>query len=739
MTARRAPAVSVVVNTCDRAALLPDALAGIAALRHDAVEVIVVNGPSTDGTGAVLDAWRGRIKRRDCPERNLAVSRNIGIAAASGDIVAFLDDDAVPHPEWLARILPHYADPAVAAVGGFTVDNTGVRFQARKTLCDRFGNAHHASDFFDERPLNRPGTPLYPSLLGTNSTFRRSALLAVGGFDHAFAYLLDETDVCLRLVDAGHRVAYEPTALVYHQFAPSHIRDPRRIARTLYPSAVSKAYFAMRHGAAHSLDGATDALAAYRRDLLDSNLWHEREGLIRPEHRASLDQDIEAGLAEGMARARARGAESGGDLAPEPTPEPFRPLPRRAAGLGICLVSQGWPPANEAGIARWTEAVATGLAARGHRVHVITRAQQGEAVRYQGGLWIHAVLPEAAGAEGPMLAHDLPPNIAAWNRRVWREVQAIKDFGLDLVSFPVWDLEALACLGDPDIALVMSLHTTYALARPHKPEWLARPLYDHFMVRRMIAAERRALLSVPLLLANSHAILADIGTAYGIAPAPERVAVAPHGTADLLDGHAPPPRRAAFRVLFVGRFEPRKGFDLALGAAARLLTALPGAEFHFAGGEMDDAAHAVMAETGTLALAAEPRAVFRGLLDRPDLEQAYREADVVLVPSRYESFGLVAIEAMAAGRPVVALAVGGLAEVVTDGVDGHLVPDGDDAAPAIAATLEALGRDRAACERLAAGARLSFETRYRMDHMLDAVEAAYRRAVAQRGAAEAAA
>lgn len=724
--------VSVIVNTCDRGHLLNDALLGIRGLRHHPVEIVVVNGPSRDNTEAVLDGWSGLIKRRDCAERNLSVSRNIGIAAASGDIFAFLDDDAVPHPDWLARILPHYRDPSVGAVGGFTVDNTGLRYQARKTICDRYGRAHHVSDFFDERPLNRPGSALYPSLLGTNSTFRREALLAVGGFDHAFAYLLDETDVCLRLVDAGHRVAYEPTALVFHQFAASHIRDTRRVARTIYPSAVSKAYFVMRHGARSSVDGAAEALAEYRRELLESNGWHEREGLIRPTHRASLDQDLELGIATGQDLARSKGAAPGGDLAAEATPAPFLALPRAEGGLSICMVSQGWPPAAEAGIARRSEAVATGLAARGHAVHVITRAQDSESLRFTGGIWIHAVLPEADGAAAPMLTHDLPPNIAAWNRRVWREVQAIKGFGLDVVSFPIWDLEALACLDDPQIALVMSLHTTYALARPHKPEWLARPLYDHFMVQRMIAAERRALLSVPLLLANSKAILADVEQAYGVRLPPDRVALAPHGTADLLQDAAAAPRRARFRALFVGRFEPRKGFDLALSAAAQLLRALPEAEIHFAGGELDEEARNVMDATGTAGLERHPRVRFLGLLPRHQLEQAYREADVVLVPSRYESFGLVAIEAMAAGRPVLAIAAGGLGEVVTDGIDGRLVRDGPEAACDLAAALVELGQDRAGCERLAAGARRSFETKYRMDHMLDAVEAAYRRAVSQR-------
>ena len=118
--------------------------------------------------GPASSAWTARC--------DLSVSRNIGIAAAAGDIVGFIDDDAVPHPDWLDRILAPYRDPRVGAVGGHTVDNTGRRYQARKILCDRFGNAHHVSDFFDERPLNRPGSPIYPSLLGTNSTFRMTAL-----------------------------------------------------------------------------------------------------------------------------------------------------------------------------------------------------------------------------------------------------------------------------------------------------------------------------------------------------------------------------------------------------------------------------------------------------------------------------------------------------------------------------------------------------------------------------------
>ncbi|SDC97723.1 glycosyltransferase [Belnapia rosea] len=723
------PAISIVINTCNRATHLRNALHGLRGLRYPRFEVVVVNGPSTDGTEAVLAEWGPRLTLRQCPEPNLAISRNIGIAAAAGDIVAFIDDDGVPHPDWLEHLALHYRDPAVGAVGGFTVDNTGTRWQARKTICDRFGNAHAVSEFFDERPLNRPGSPYYPSLLGTNCSVRMAALREVGGFDHSFAYLLDETDLCLRLVDAGWHVLYEPRALVFHQFAPSGIRNAARIARTLYPSAVSKAYFVHRHGAAQDPGRVAGEIERYRADLLSSNAWFEEHREIGIEHRLSLDHDLALGLHDGQERARRHGHRDRADLEAEASPPAFRPF-ATADGLRICMVSQGFPPENDAGIARWTAMVAQELVRRGHLVHVITRAAGEESVTQREGLWLHALRPEPEGAEPLMLEYGLPPNIAAWNARVQREVEALKNFGLEVLSFPIWDLEGLACLHDPALGVAMSLHTSYALARPFKPEWEARPLYDHFMVRKMIAAEARALATAPLLLANSRAVIADLEAAYGITLPESRLVLAPHGTEDLLAGAPPAVQEPACRMLFVGRFEPRKGFDLAAEAALAVLDALPEADFTFVGGILDDAAAEALPAGQAERMRQHPRIRFAGVMDRPALEAAYRACDVVVVPSRYESFGLVAIEAMAAGKPVVALAVGGLAEVVTHGVDGLLVPDGPRAAAHLAAALCDIGGDPALRSRLAAGARESFTKHYTVAAMVDRLEPAYRQLAA---------
>ena len=413
------PSFSIIINTYNRAAYLDDAIRGVLQLDYPEFELIVVNGPSSDATEDVLARWAGRIKLDRCEQANLSISRNVGIAAAAGEIVAFLDDDAVPHPQWLTRLAGHYAREQVGAVGGFTVDNTGMRWQVRKTVCDRFGHAHFVDDLFDERTLNFAGAPFYPSLLGTNSSFRRAALLEIGGFDHTFAYLLDETDVCLRLVDAHWDVVYEPDALVFHQFAESHVRTRTRKPKTLYPSVVSKSYFIHRHGRTDGLPLQAEALEGFREELLSANKWLADHREIASEHRLRLDGEVIRGIEDGTQRAAEAIAsrKDRGDLAHPADPPPFLSM-RDGEPLRVALVSQGYPPANEAGIARWTALAARALADRGVRVHVITRTEGEPSRRYQDGIWLHTIRADEEDPAAIANAYDVPaPNLGSMDGR----------------------------------------------------------------------------------------------------------------------------------------------------------------------------------------------------------------------------------------------------------------------------------------------------------------------------------
>ncbi|MEQ5788195.1 glycosyltransferase [Erythrobacter sp. NFXS35] len=737
----QSPPISVVINTLNRAELLDDAITGVMQLDYPNYELVVVNGPSTDHSEEVLARWQGQIKHLRCDVPNLSVSRNFGIEGAVGEIVAFLDDDAVPHPHWLRYLARNFADPSIGGVGGFTVDNTGVRWQVRKTVCDRFGNANFPADCFDERVLNWPGTPLYPSLLGTNSSFRMAALREIGGFDHTFAYLLDETDVCLRMVDAGWNVVYEPAALIFHQFAASHIRSSTRKAKTLYPSVVSKTYFINHHGRTEGYGKVAQALQDYRSELLRANAWLEEHGEISPHHRQALDSDVEAGTEAGMeASSRALlERKTRGDMVPEPAPAPFlaHETPRP---LRVVLVSQGLPPDNEAGIARWTMLLAEGLRDSGIAVHVITRTRDLPSRRFRDGIWYHKVAAAGEDADALAAAYRVPRSgVADWMAGVMREIAFLKTFGIDLVSFPVWDLEALPVLDDPEVASVLSLHTTYKLARPFKPEWNSRIIYGRSFVEPMIEAERAALARAPHILANSRAVIDQIESEYGVTLG-ERARIVPHGTPDILarlgvtlaDKLARQRKGDALHVLFAGRFEPRKGYDLALRVAAQLRS--DGRLcFDFAGATPDAALlDRIKAEHG-IDPAHDPAVRFHGEVDRAALERLYYDADVVLMPSRFESFGLVAIEAMSAATPVLALAQGGLSEVVEEGVSGFLFADENAFVKGATQRLGALAGDRALLGRLAQSSHAAFAARFSDAVMAHDVADFYRSILAASG------
>jgi len=170
-------------------------------------------------------------------------------------------------------------------------------------------------------------------------------------------------------------------------------------------------------------------------------------------------------------------------------------------------------------------------------------------------------------------------------------------------------------------------------------------------------------------------------------------------------------------ILSAGRVDPIKGFDTLLHALARLRDEGQRPMLVLTGGKLDDAG----APTGgltTLAAQAErlglrPQLRFAGSQPHDRLAVFYRAVDVVAVPSRYESFGLVAIEAMASGTPVVASNVGGLRFTVEDGRSGYLVPHSDP--EALANGLQRILTDDALRHRLGEGAitcadRFSWET-----------------------------
>jgi len=210
---------SLVIVTDGRADAVLKTIESLQWLDDALFEVTVVCGPTPDGTRERVAAWAPRIKIVHCDVRNISTARNLGAAESAGEILAYIDDDAIPEPEWLARIVAAYEDSSVGAVGGIVYDYTGCSLQYDFASADRMGRA----DLSWQRAcpeLNFPFSYSFPHILGANSSFRRRALVAAGGFDAAAVAAMQApiTQEMARLETAaltlGHRLfADEPETL----------------------------------------------------------------------------------------------------------------------------------------------------------------------------------------------------------------------------------------------------------------------------------------------------------------------------------------------------------------------------------------------------------------------------------------------------------------------------------------------------------------------------------------------
>jgi glycogen(starch) synthase len=689
---------SVVINTYNRGDYIENSIRSLAAQTYRDIEIVVVNGPSSDNTLEVIEHLRSeglRMKYADCSSRNLSESRNIGIREAAGDVVMFIDDDASAHPRWVERLMNEYRDPRVGASGGFTVDHTGISFQCRYTVCDRMGNARFFDTLDPTHVLAGWRNHKYPSLLGTNCSFRRSSLVEIGGFDEVFAYMLDETDVCLRIFDLGQRIVTVPSALVFHKYAPSHSRSPERIPRSLLAPARSKVYFMLKHNA--DLSERRNAVFAevdrYRKDIEFSNRWYLDHSKVTVEHYNRLMTELHQGIQEGLklgfdSEIRKRRAPGINNVPPA-----FLPASADSGQVSdsermrIYFVSQGLPPSDTSGIARWTFESARGLARLGHEVHVITRSQSdANHVDYRDGLWVHSVMDAFPDDVGFVPAVPVPDSVLRRANAVLAEIKRSQSiWGVDVVSAPIWDVEGLMCAQHLDVPVVTSLHTTYKLALPFKEDWLVNRRYRERHVNLVIAAERWLLSNSAAILANSDQIVADINNAYRVSlmDGPSLCQVVPHGvekvriepTQASFVSSLPP--EEAIRLLFVGRIEPRKGQDWFLKAMLELPIGCAPFQIEFVGTEVEPAgtyAKSVRALAARVVARHTGSSVnFLGFVEDARLHSLYRQCDALIATSRFESFGLILIEAMRFAKPVIGSQVGGMSGLIDNGVEGYLI------------------------------------------------------------------
>lgn len=323
------PTVSVVINTLNRRDHLERTLLALRDQTYHAFEVVVVDGPSVDGTSEMLQRFAGTARVDSCAEANLGVSRNRGVALSAGEVVAFIDDDAIPPTDWLERLVEAYLDdPELAAVGGPVFDVPNGRIDWSLCTCDRLGSPVLDSDGPIDRYLGRGADP-FVYLAGCNMSFRRNALDAIGGFNSLLAYGYDDVEVCGRLVDRGMRIALVDDAVVRHERAPSAVRDEHHQVRDPYNPVYSRAVFALQTVVTpHNDEEVRAMLDAWLEDWSNLAAQYVADGVLDPTQAATFLERARTGAADGCAAGLGRRP---WQRIPQRQPRSFRPY-RRMAG-----------------------------------------------------------------------------------------------------------------------------------------------------------------------------------------------------------------------------------------------------------------------------------------------------------------------------------------------------------------------------------------------------------------------
>lgn len=329
------------------------------------------------------------------------------------------------------------------------------------------------------------------------------------------------------------------------------------------------------------------------------------------------------------------------------------------------------------------------FASRGHLVEVFTRSQDVCAPRLSHELGPNCrVVHIPAGPEAPINTETVYDHLDEFVAGVLQYAED-RDRQYDIIHSHYW-LSGLVARQLREVwgAPIVQMFHTLGLMKNEVSEYTGEVVSD---IR--IQAETEIMQFADIISAASPMEKTQMVWRYG-AP-PNRIVVTPRAVNH--ERFYPIPQNEAKNylgipeekriVLFVGRIEPLKGIDTLLHAMERVFVAWPeccnklclaviGGDANIPREQMTDEMKHLQDMTNELGL--NDLVLFLGKRSQDVLPYYYSAADVVVMPSHYESFGLVALEAMSCGTPVIASRVGGLSFTVVEGVTGYQVPDGDD-------------------------------------------------------------
>jgi glycogen(starch) synthase len=338
--------------------------------------------------------------------------------------------------------------------------------------------------------------------------------------------------------------------------------------------------------------------------------------------------------------------------------------------MNICLVSSEYPPETHAGgIGTYTHNVGRSLASMGHEVYVVT-ATRGAARRETiDGVHVERILDVRVRPQEVRLLY--------YAYRVAKAIAAI-DKELDIVQASEFRGEALVYAMRRRTALITRLATPFYLTQRQNGagSTRARPVWNWM--------ERSQTVRSDGIVASTKALASRVAEGWGIDSG--RVEIIPNSVdvGRILQLGATGEVQGALRgteyLIYFGRLEERKGVHILADALPSVLESFPNLRMVFAGRDCGYGGDSMRGYIMERASAWKANLVFFDNLPQEKLFPLVRRARLAVLPSLWEAFGFVCLEAMALGCPVVATSGSGFEEIIEDGVSGHLVPAGNVAA-----------------------------------------------------------
>ena len=239
--------ISVVIPVYNEEKRIDETLKALYNSSEQAYEIIVADGRSTDNTLSLIKNKYPKVICLDNAFRKASAGRNLGIKAATGDIIAFTDGDCLVDENWIKNIRKAFENEDIDGIGGKVLNaKAGNKYE------EYWGNlAWNLIMSFPDQPYYVSEKKLNDAFVTANCAYKKSLLQEMGGFDDFFGNNAEDIDLCWRALDKNAKLKYVPDVVIYAH----NVTDLKGIIKKSYRNGISSSKLQKVYGSKFNFDG----------------------------------------------------------------------------------------------------------------------------------------------------------------------------------------------------------------------------------------------------------------------------------------------------------------------------------------------------------------------------------------------------------------------------------------------------------------------------------------------------